>query len=110
MAVMLAVEETRMVTKTIGKKKVTVGKEGMILALEQEKAHERVRWGLVVRCVEVHGSSGWDDHHHSSFVTKHSSRISINKHISPALKLECGVLQRDPLSVLLYILNIQPLL
>jgi hypothetical protein len=66
--------------------------------------------GLVVRCVEVHWGSGRDDHHHSSFVSKPSSPNLYQKHISPALKLECGVLQGDPLSVLLYILTIQPLL
>ena len=37
-------------------------------------------------------------------------RIAINKHLAQALTLMCGVLQGDPLSVLLYIITIQPLL
>jgi len=37
-------------------------------------------------------------------------RVAVNKHLTPAIKFECGVLQGDPLSVLLYIITIQPLL
>jgi hypothetical protein len=110
MAVMLAVEETRMVTKTIDKKKVTVEKEGMILALDQEKAYDRVRWDWLFGVLKF---IGVPDRMIANIRVSYQNpvvRISINKHISPALRLECGVLQGDPLSVLLYILTIQPLL
>jgi hypothetical protein len=110
MAVMLAVEETRMVTKTIDKKKITVEKEGIILALDQEKAYDRVRWDWLFGVLKF---IGVPDEMIAAIQVSYQKpvvRISINKHISPALRLECGVLQGDPLSVLLYILTIQPLL
>jgi hypothetical protein len=110
MAVMLAVEETRMEIKTSGKEKVTLEKEGVILALDQEKAYDRVRWDWLFGVLSY---IGVPDEMVSSIRISYRNpvvRISINKHITPALRLECGVLQGDPLSVLLYILTIQPLL
>jgi hypothetical protein len=99
MAVMLAIEETRICQK-----------EGMILALDQEKAYDRVRWDWMFRVLEY---IGVPDEMIKTIKASYQGpvvRISINKHLNPNLAFERGVLQGDPLSVLLYIITIQPLL
>ena len=106
MAVMLAVEETRMETKTSGKEKVTVEKEDIILVLDQEKVYDRVRWDWLFGVLSY---IGVPEEMISSIRISYRNpvvRISINKYITPVLKLEYGVLQGDPLSVLFYILII----
>jgi exonuclease III len=99
MAVMLAIEETRIYQK-----------EGMILALDQEKAYDKVRWDWMFRVLEY---IGVPDEMIKTIKASYKGpvvRISVNKHLNPNLAFERGVLQGDPLSVLLYIITIQPLL
>jgi hypothetical protein len=98
-AVMMAIEEVR-----------TNQTDGMILALDQENAYDKVRWDWMFSVLR---HIGVPEEMVQAIAVSYKSpvvRISINKYLNPNLKFERGVLQGDPLSVLLYIITIQPLL
>jgi len=99
MAMMLALEEMRQ-----------PGNQAVILALDQEKAYDRVRREWLFCVLEYIGLPQEMLNSIKYSYQEPVVRISINKHLTPALRLRCGVLQGDPLSVLLYIISIQPLL
>jgi hypothetical protein len=99
MAFMLALEESRF------KKTGTI-----ILALDQEKAYDRVEWTWLFRTLT---QMAFPEDFIMSIKQLYTSpivRIMVNKFLTNSIKYQCGVLQGDPLSVLLYILTIQCLL
>jgi hypothetical protein len=99
MAFMLALEDARI--KKTG---------AIILALDQEKAYDRVEWTWLFRTLT---QMAFPENFIISIKQLYTSpivRVLVNKFLTHSIKYQCGVLQGDPLSVLLYILTIQCLL
>jgi exonuclease III len=96
MALMLALEEAR-----------DVQQEAIILALDQEKAYDKVERTWLFRTMET---MGFPEELITSIKCLYNTpvvRVSVNRFLTNTIKYMCGVLQGDPLSVLLYILTIQ---
>jgi exonuclease III len=99
MAFMLALEEVR-----------TTQSEAVIIALDQKKAYDRVKWTWLFCTLRQMGFPEGLVDSIKSLYTSPIVRISVNKFLTNAIQYQCRVLQGDPLSVLLYILTIQCLL
>jgi len=99
MGVMMAIEELR-----------STEQQSMILALDQEKAYDRVSWDWLFHTLKHIGIPDEIINDIKFSYYQPAVKIGLNKHILSPLTLKCGVLQGDPLSVLLYVISIQPLL
>ena len=98
-AMILAVEQVRYPEQGI-----------IMISLDQEKAYDRVSWSWLFAILK-----------HMKFpkqfveairLTYHNPAVKflVNNHHTPKIPYNCGVLQRGPLSVILYLISIQPLL
>ena len=81
----------------------------IILALDFEKAYDRVQWEVMLAVIrKLNFGSRWCNVI-SSMYKHRSARLSINGVLSPTFPIERGVLQGDPLSPALFILQCSPL-
>ena len=81
----------------------------VILALDFEKAYDRVQWRVMMAVLEnLNFGPRWR-HVIATMYTQRSARLSINGDLSNPFPIERGVLQGDPLSPALFILQCSPL-
>jgi ribonuclease HI/exonuclease III len=82
---------------------------GVIVALDQEKAYDKVAHDYLYQCLR---QFGFPDHFINivkSIYSKAETRVMINGHLSAPFQVRRGVRQGDPMSCLLFNFAIEPL-
>ena len=85
------------------------GQEGAIVALDQEKAYDRIRHDYLWLVLERFGIPPLFINTIKALYSLASTTVMVNGEISPKFKVTRGVRQGDPISCLLFNLAIEPL-
>jgi hypothetical protein len=83
--------------------------KGIIVALDQEKAYDRINHNYLLRVLEHMGFPPKFCNTIKSFYTNAQTVVMVNGELSKPFTVICGVRQGDPLSCLLFNLAIEPL-
>ncbi|SPC60820.1 related to Retrovirus-related POL polyprotein [Ustilago sp. UG-2017b] len=81
-----------------------------ILNLDQQNAYDRVRHEWLLACLQAYGFGPRFLTYITEVYRHPSVRQSAEGHFTEPIFLQCGILQGDPMSCLLYNLSLQPLL
>lgn len=81
-----------------------------ILNFDQQKAYDRVRHEWLLACLQAYGFGPRFLTYITEVYRHPSVRQSAEGHFTEPIFLQCGILQGDPMSCLLYNLSLQPLL
>lgn len=82
---------------------------GMIIALDQEKAYDKIQHDYLWKVLERFGLPALFIATVKTLYTNAETRVIVNGEISKPFKVRRGVRQGDPLSCLLFIIAIEPL-
>jgi len=97
--VMLTIEQARRKEEVIA-----------MISLDQEKAYDRVRWSWLFAVMKYMGfPDTWIKMIELTYQNP-AVRFLVNKNFTDEITYLCGILQGGPISVLLYIISLQPLL
>lgn len=83
---------------------------GLFLSIDAEKAFDRVDWGLMIKTLEVMGLSSRMIQWIKVLYNHLTATVKVNGASSPSFKMENGTRQGCPLSPLLFVLSLEPLL
>jgi ribonuclease HI/exonuclease III len=83
--------------------------DGMIIALDQEKAYDKVAHDYLYRCLEQYGLPDHFIQIVKSIYETAKTRVAVNGFLSKPFEVQRGVRQGDPMSCLLFNLAIEPL-
>ena len=83
---------------------------GVFISMDQSKAYDRVNWGFLREVLLTLGFDPSFANLISMLYDNNSIRFNLNGHLGPHASAKNGVRQGCPLSPLLYLMSIQPLL
>lgn len=86
------------------------GTPGLLLSIDAEKAFDRVDWGFMVRTLRAVGLGGTIVNWINALYKSPSAFVRVNGTPSAEFKMENGTRQGCPLSSLLFVLTLEPLL
>lgn len=84
--------------------------EATLLSLDQEKAYDRVSRDWLWSVLRFYGIPDRITTMLKTYYQNASAKYKVNGVFTRLIKLQCGLLQGDPVSTLLYVLTIQPFL
>jgi hypothetical protein len=79
-----------------------IGQDGMIIALDQEKAYDRVRHEYLWRVMETMGIPNTFTSIIQKLYANTKTKVILNSNISENFSITRGICQGDPLSCLLF--------
>ena len=85
-------------------------KQGFFLSLDAEKAFYRVAWDFIDAVLDHIGILPQMKAYITALYTNPTARVRVNGHLSDAFQLRNGTRQGCPLSPLLFVLTLEPLL